>query len=88
MKFIGPRPERPIFVEELQKMIPYYDIRHSIKPGITGWAQVMSGYADSHQASHLKVQYDLYYIKNQSLWLDLKIMLKTIRVLVRGEGAR
>ena len=88
MSVIGPRPERPIFVEELRTQIPYYDIRHTVRPGITGWAQVMFGYAASHEDSHLKFQYDLYYIKNQSFWLDLKTLVKTIGVLVRGEGAR
>lgn len=88
MSIVGPRPERPVFVEELRKQIPYYDIRHTVKPGITGWAQVMFGYAASQKDSHLKFQYDLYYIKNKSFWLDLKILVKTIRVLARGEGAR
>ncbi len=88
MSVIGPRPERPIFVEELRTQIPYYDIRHTVRPGITGWAQVMFGYAASHKDSHLKFQYDLYYIKNQSFWLDLKTLVKTVGVLVRGEGAR
>ena len=88
MSVIGPRPERPIFVEELRREIPYYDIRHTIRPGITGWAQVMFGYAASREDSHLKFQYDLYYIKNQSFWLDLKTLGKTVRVLLKGEGAR
>lgn len=88
MSVVGPRPERPVFVEELRKRIPYYDIRHTVRPGITGWAQVMFGYAASPEDSHFKFQYDLYYIKNQSLWLDLKTLVKTIRVLARGDGAR
>ncbi len=88
MSVVGPRPERPVFVEELRKQIPYYDIRHAVKPGITGWAQVMFGYAASQQDSHLKLQYDLYYIKNQSFWLDLKTLIKTFRVLASGDGAR
>ncbi len=88
MSVIGPRPERPIFVEELRREIPYYDIRHTIRPGITGWAQVMFGYAASREDSHLKFQYDLYYIKNQSFWLDLKTLVKTVCVLIKGEGAR
>ena len=88
MSVVGPRPERPVFVEALRKEIPYYDIRHTVRPGITGWAQVMFGYAASQEDSHRKFQYDLYYIKNLSLWLDLRTMMKTIGVLVRGEGAR
>ena len=88
MSVIGPRPERPIFVEELRTQIPYYDIRHTVRPGITGWAQVMFGYAASQEDSHLKFQYDLYYIKNRSFWLDLKTLGKTVWVLMKGEGAR
>lgn len=88
MSVVGPRPERPVFVEQLREQIPYYDIRHTVRPGITGWAQVMFGYAASQEDSHLKFQYDLYYIKNLSLWLDLKTLSKTIRVLIKGEGAR
>lgn len=88
MSVVGPRPERPVFVEELRKEIPYYDVRHAVKPGITGWAQVMFGYAASQKDSHLKLQYDLYYIKNQSFWLDLKTLIKTFRVLASGDGAR
>jgi lipopolysaccharide/colanic/teichoic acid biosynthesis glycosyltransferase len=75
MSIVGPRPERPVFVEQLRRQIPYYDIRHSVRPGITGWAQVMFRYAASEEDSHLKFQYDLYYIKHLSLWLDLRTML-------------
>lgn len=88
MSIVGPRPERPVFVEQLRRQIPYYDIRHSVRPGITGWAQVMFRYAASEEDSHLKFQYDLYYIKHLSLWLDLRTMLRTIGVLIRGDGAR
>ena len=88
MSIVGPRPERPVFVQELRKQIPYYDIRHTVRPGITGWAQVMFRYASSREDSHLKLQYDLYYVKNLSVWLDLKTLVKTIRVLAMGEGAR
>lgn len=88
MSMVGPRPERPVFVEEFRKWIPYYDIRHSVRPGITGWAQVMCGYGDYKETTHLKFQYDLYYIKNQSLWLDVKTLVKTVRVLATGDGAR
>lgn len=88
MSIVGPRPERPVFVEELSKTIPYYDIRHTVLPGITGWAQVMFRYASSEEDSHRKLQYDLYYVKNLSAWLDIKTLVKTIRVLMKGEGAR
>lgn len=88
MSVVGPRPERPMFVQKLNMVIPYYDIRHTVRPGITGWAQVMFRYASSQEDSHLKLQYDLYYVKNMSVWLDIKTLVKTIRVLVRGEGAR
>jgi sugar transferase (PEP-CTERM system associated) len=88
MSIVGPRPERPVFVQELSKTIPYYDIRHTVRPGITGWAQVMFRYASSEEDSHRKLQYDLYYVKNLSAWLDIKTLFKTIRVLIKGEGAR
>jgi sugar transferase (PEP-CTERM system associated) len=88
MSVVGPRPERPIFVEEFRKQIPYYDIRHTVKPGITGWAQVMFGYGSTKESTHLKLQYDLYYIKNQSFWLDVKTLIKTFRVVATGDGAR
>jgi sugar transferase (PEP-CTERM system associated) len=88
MSIVGPRPERPVFVQELSKTIPYYDIRHTVRPGITGWAQVMFRYASSQEDSHLKLQYDLYYVKNLSAWLDIKTLVKTIRVLASGGGAR
>ncbi len=86
MSFIGPRPERPEFVTELQQRIPYYNLRHIVKPGITGWAQVMYGYGDSTEDAAEKLQYDLYYIKNYSLMLDISIMLKTIKVVLFGTG--
>lgn len=86
MSFIGPRPERPDFTEELEKHIPFYDIRYLVKPGITGWAQVMYPYGASVEDAREKLQYDLYYIKNYSLMLDFWIMIKTIRVVVGGKG--
>jgi exopolysaccharide biosynthesis polyprenyl glycosylphosphotransferase len=86
MSFIGPRPERPYFVELLKSKIRYYDLRHYVKPGITGWAQVMYPYGASVEDSYRKLQYDLYYAKNISLQLDLLILLKTIRVVVSGQG--
>lgn len=88
MSFVGPRPERPVFVEELQAHIPYYGERHSVKPGITGWAQVRNGYTSSIEESEAKLRYDLYYIKNMSFWLDLQILLDTFKVIAFGRGAR
>lgn len=88
MSFVGPRPERPVFVEELEALIPYYGERHTVKPGITGWAQVRNGYTASVEESETKLRYDLYYIKNMSFWLDLQIVLDTFKVIVFGRGAR
>ncbi len=88
MAFIGPRPERPNFVEMLAKHIPYYDLRHSIRPGITGWAQVCAGYGATVDESREKLEYDLFYLKNRSLALDTLILIKTIKIMLRGKGAR
>ena len=84
MSFVGPRAERPELDEKLKKEIPFYQIRHIVKPGITGWAQVNFPYGNSTQDALEKLQYDLYYIKNRSLILDLKILLKTINVISKG----
>ena len=86
MSFIGPRPERPEFTSMLEEQIPYYGLRHLVKPGITGWAQVMYPYGSSVDDAREKLQYDLYYIKNYSLGLDLTIVLKTLRVVLFGRG--
>ncbi len=86
MSFIGPRPERPVFNEKLEKQIPFYDMRHIVKPGITGWAQVMYAYGASIEDAREKLQYDLYYIKNYSFLLDVAIIFKTIRVILFGKG--
>ncbi len=88
MSMVGPRPERPVFVQELRGVIPYYDIRHTVRPGITGWAQTQFRYGASPEDSHIKLQYDLYYVKYMSFSLDLRILIETIRVILRGEGAR
>lgn len=87
MSLVGPRPERPWFVQNLRRSIPYYDIRHTVKPGITGWAQVKFRYGASEEDSHTKLQYDLYYVKNLSFLLDMKVLIRTIRVVMLGEGA-
>ena len=88
MSLIGPRPERPEFIQELENRIPYYSIRHAVRPGITGWAQVNFQYGASCEDALTKLEYDLYYIKIMSLLLDLKIILKTIGVVLFGQGAR
>ncbi len=88
MSFIGPRPERPEFVEKLKEEIPFYFFRHAVKPGITGWAQVNFRYGASKEDAIEKLQYDLYYIKNLSAYLDVLILLKTIKVVLFGKGAR
>ena len=88
MSLVGPRPERPVFVQELRAQIPYYDIRHTVRPGITGWAQTQFRYGASAEDSHTKLQYDLYYVKNVTFALDARILLETIRVVLLGEGAR
>jgi len=88
MSFVGPRPERPYFVDKLAAQIPYFAARHSIKPGITGWAQVRYAYGASLADAVEKLQYDLYYVKNHTLFLDIMILLETIRVVLRGKGAR
>jgi sugar transferase (PEP-CTERM system associated) len=86
MSFIGPRPERPDFNNELEAAIPYYDLRHLVKPGITGWAQVLYPYGASVEDAREKLQYDLYYIKNYSVMLDLVILIRTMRVVLVGRG--
>lgn len=88
MSFIGPRPERPEFVEELTELIPYYSERHFVKPGITGWAQVRYSYGASVEDAIEKLRYDLYYIKNLSISLDLLILIETVKVVLFGRGGR
>jgi sugar transferase (PEP-CTERM system associated) len=88
MSFVGPRPERPFFVQQLSEQVPYYGVRHTVKPGLTGWAQVRYSYGASVEDSVRKLQYDLYYVKNHSVLLDLMILFRTFRVVLTGEGAR
>src|SRR5579875_3643577 len=88
MSFVGPRPERPFFVEQLARQIPFYGERHSVKPGITGWAQVNYPYGASIEDAKQKLAYDLYYVKNRTLFLDLVILVHTVRVILFSEGAR
>ena len=87
MSMVGPRPERPSFVKELKEVIPFYDVRHSIKPGVTGWAQVRYSYGASVDDARKKHQYDLYYVKNNSLLLDLLVLIETVSVVLFREGA-
>jgi sugar transferase (PEP-CTERM system associated) len=88
MSFVGPRPERPEFVQKLREQVPFYDVRHSVKPGVTGWAQVRFWYGGSMEDSQRKLEFDLYYVKNHSFFLDLLILLETIQVVALGKGAR
>jgi lipopolysaccharide/colanic/teichoic acid biosynthesis glycosyltransferase len=88
MSFIGPRPERPEFTSTLEAAIPFYALRHLVKPGLTGWAQVCFPYGASVAESRQKLEYDLFYIKNHSLILDCSILLRTVRVVIHRQGAR
>ena len=88
MSFVGPRPERPEFVADLEQKLPYYAERHMVKPGITGWAQINYPYGASIEDSRHKLEYDLYYAKNYTPFLDLLILLQTLRVVLWHEGAR
>ena len=88
MSMVGPRPERPFFVDSLTNDVPYYAVRHSIKPGVTGWAQVRYQYGSTVEDAKQKLQYDLYYVKNHTLFLDLLIMFETVSVVLTGKGAR
>jgi len=88
MSFVGPRPERPHFVEDLKEEIPFYDLRHSVRPGITGWAQVCYSYGATVEDSKVKLEYDLFYIKNNSISFDCLILFQTIKIMLFGKGAR
>ena len=86
MSLIGPRPERPELEEELEARIPHYRKRHWMRPGLSGWAQVCAPYASSVEDVELKLSYDLYYLKNFSIWLDLLILFRTIKTVLKGGG--
>ncbi|EAT13145.1 sugar transferase [Bermanella marisrubri] len=88
MALIGPRPEQASFVKEFEEKIPLYSMRHVVKPGITGWAQVTHGYADDEESTKEKLAHDFYYVKNISLWLDIMVVFKTIKTMLIGFGAR
>jgi lipopolysaccharide/colanic/teichoic acid biosynthesis glycosyltransferase len=88
VSFVGPRPERPHFVAMLQRRIPYYGQRLSVRPGITGWAQIRYPYGSTVEDAARKLEYDLYYVKNMSIFLDVLILLSTVQVVLFGRGAR
>ncbi|WOX51145.1 sugar transferase [Aeromonas sp. CD] len=88
MSLIGPRPEQRFFVEKFESELPFYMYRHMVRPGISGWAQVMHGYSSDTDSTRIKLEYDFYYIKNFSLWLDILIVFKTIKTMLTGFGAR
>ena len=87
MSLVGPRPERPFFVDQLAQEIPFYAVRHCVKPGVTGWAQVRYQYGASVDDAVQKLQYDLYYVKNHTIVLDTLVLFETVRVVLTGEGA-
>ncbi|MCB1727962.1 MAG: sugar transferase, partial [Gammaproteobacteria bacterium] len=87
MSLVGPRPERPEFVEQLEKEIPFYAERHRVKPGLTGWAQLSYPYGATINDARNKLEFDLYYVKNASAFLDLIILLETVEVVLWGKGA-
>ena len=88
MSFVGPRPERPFFVQQLKTQIPFFGLREAVKPGITGWAQIRYPYGATVEDSKNKLEYDLYYVQHQSLFLDLAICFHTIKTVLFGKGAR
>ena len=88
MSVIGPRPEQFEFVKRFSEDIPFYGFRHTVQPGITGWAQIMHGYAANEGQTRRKLEFDFFYIKNISAWLDLIIFFHTFKVLIMGKGAR
>ena len=88
MSFVGPRPERPFFVEQLAREIPFYQQRHAVKPGLTGWAQIKYQYGSSVEDAMEKLRYDLYYVKHLSIALDLSIVFDTVKVIIFGKGAK
>jgi len=86
MSFVGPRPERDVFIQELKKIIPFYDVRHIVKPGVTGWAQIKYRYGSSIEDAEEKLKYDLYYIKHSGLWLDLAVLFQTVKTVLMFKG--
>ena len=87
MSLVGPRPERPFFVNQLAEKIPFYQLRHTVKPGVTGWAQINYHYGNSFQDSVEKLQFDLFYLKHMSVFLDLLIIIETIKTVLVRKGS-
>jgi lipopolysaccharide/colanic/teichoic acid biosynthesis glycosyltransferase len=87
LSVVGPRPEQPRYVAELAEKLPYYRLRHLVRPGLTGWAQVKYGYAGNDHDAREKLQYEFYYLRNQRLSFDLRILVRTIRSVLGGEGS-
>jgi lipopolysaccharide/colanic/teichoic acid biosynthesis glycosyltransferase len=88
MRLIGPRPERPEFVDDLASKIPFYKKRHTVKPGLAGWAQLKYPYGATERDAYEKLQYDLYYVKNHNIIMDFFILLQTVEIVIMGKGAR
>jgi lipopolysaccharide/colanic/teichoic acid biosynthesis glycosyltransferase len=88
MSLVGPRPERPELAQKLAAMLPAYELRHQVKPGLTGWAQIKQGYTASAEEATEKLRLDLYYVANQGLAMDLLILARTVRIVLTGDGAR
>jgi len=88
MSIIGPRPEQAQFVARFSKTIPFYDLRHTVRPGITGWAQVMTGYASNEDQTRTKLEYDFFYIKHLNIWIDTLILIRTFKTVILGRGSR
>ena len=88
MSIVGPRPEQSQFVDRFSKTIPFYDLRHTVRPGITGWAQVMTGYASNEDQTKTKLEYDFFYIKHLNIWVDILVLIRTFKTVILGRGSR
>jgi lipopolysaccharide/colanic/teichoic acid biosynthesis glycosyltransferase len=88
MSLVGPRPERPFFVEQIAEKVPFYAARHSVKPGVTGWAQVRHHYGASVEDASDKLEYDLFYVKNHTLFFDILILFYSVKVVLTAQGSR
>ena len=88
MSIVGPRPEQSQFVNRFSKTIPFYDLRHTVRPGITGWAQVMAGYASNEDQTRTKLEYDFFYIKHLNIWVDILVLIRTFKTVLLGRGSQ
>ena len=88
MSIVGPRPEQSQFVDRFSKTIPFYDLRHTVRPGITGWAQVMTGYASNEDQTRTKLEYDFFYIKHLNIWVDMLVLIRTFKTVLLGRGSQ